>query len=131
MDQATLQVFTRKFATILGLAGIAAVHIMDLPGKFHETPYLGVAYLGIIAISIVLIERLVVKNRQIDYLASAALAAGVFAGFVINRTVGMPGAMGDRGNWFEPLGMLSLFIEAFTVWQAMRGAKQSTRLARA
>jgi hypothetical protein len=40
-------------------------------------------------------------------------------GFVINRTVGMPGAMGDIGNWFEPMGLLSLFVEGFVIWQGL------------
>jgi hypothetical protein len=111
----------RKFATILGLAGIATIHILDLPGKFAETPYLAVAYLGMIGAAVVLIERLVRNPKAIDYLASAALGASVLAGFVINRTVGMPGAMGDIGNWLEPLGFLSLFVEGFTVWQALAG----------
>jgi hypothetical protein len=113
------QFTARKFATIVGLAGIAAIHLMDLPGKFTETPYLGVAYVGMIAAAFVLIERIVKNAKPIDFLAAAGLAASVFAGFVVNRTVGMPGAMGDIGNWFEPLGFLSLFVEAFTAWQAL------------
>lgn len=122
------QLTGRKFATIVGLAGIAAIHLMDLPGKFAETPYLGVAYLGMIGAALFLIERLVrhsasPKAARLEMLAAAGLAASVFAGFVVNRTVGMPGAMGDIGNWFEPLGFLSLFVEAFTVWQALAAAK--------
>jgi hypothetical protein len=33
----------------------------------------------------------------------------------------MPGAMGDIGNWFEPLGLLSIFIELFAVWHSVLG----------
>jgi hypothetical protein len=117
-----MQHFTaRKFSTIVGLAGIAAIHIMDLPGKFSETPYLAWAYLGMIAASFILIERIVKNPKRIDFLAAAGLAASVLAGFVVNRTIGMPGAMGDIGNWFEPLGFLSLFVEGFTIWQALAG----------
>ncbi|MFM7029720.1 MAG: hypothetical protein ACKOWK_01465 [Micrococcales bacterium] len=115
------QITARKFSVIVGLAGIAAIHIMDLPGKFAETPYLAWAYMGMIAAAAVLIERMVRAAKGIDYLAAAGLAASVFAGLVINRTVGMPGAMGDIGNWFEPLGFLSLFVETFVIWQALAG----------
>jgi hypothetical protein len=31
----------------------------------------------------------------------------------------MPMAMGDIGNWLEPLGLLSLAVEAFVIWQAL------------
>lgn len=118
------QLTGRKFATVVGLAGIAAIHLMDLPGKFAETPYLAVAYLGMIAAAVFLIERLVshrdsIRLQRLELMASAGLAASVLIGFAVNRTVGMPGAMGDIGNWFEPLGFLSMFVEAFTVWQAL------------
>lgn len=113
------QFTARKFATIVGLAGIAAIHLMDLPGKFTETPYLAWAYMAMIGAAVVLIERVVRNAKPIDFLASAGLAASVLVGFVINRSVGMPGAMGDIGNWFEPLGFLSMFVEGFTVWQAL------------
>jgi hypothetical protein len=123
MSQINQHLLARKFAVILGLAGIAAIHLMDLPGKFAETPYLAWGYVGMIGASVILIERIVRKNNALDYAAAAGLAAAVFAGFVVNRTVGMPGAMGDIGNWFEPLGFLSLFVEGFTVWQALAAFK--------
>src|SRR5215211_7925785 len=38
-------------------------------------------------------------------------AAGAFAGYVISRTVGLPG-LGVETEWLEPLGLLSLLVEA-------------------
>ena len=113
------QLTARKFATIVGLAGIAAIHLMDLPGKFTETPYLAWAYMGMIAAAVALIERIVRNAKPIDFLAAAGLGASVLLGFIVNRAIGMPGAMGDIGNWFEPLGFLSMFVEGFTIWQAL------------
>lgn len=106
---------------VLGLAGLAGVHIMDLPAKFSETPYLGWAYIGIIAFSAIVIERLTVKGSFLDYLGAAGVSLAVLAGYVLNRTVGMPGAMEDIGNWFEPLGLLSISIELFAVWHSVAG----------
>ncbi len=111
----------RRSAVILGLAGLAGVHVMDLPAKFTETPYLGWAYIGIILFAVVVIERLTVKGSFLDYLGAAGVSLAVLGGYVINRTVGMPGAMGDIGNWFEPLGLLSIFIELFAVWHSLAG----------
>ena len=31
----------------------------------------------------------------------------------------MPGAKEDIGNWFEPLGFLSIVIELFAVWHSL------------
>jgi len=33
--------------------------------------------------------------------------------------IGMPGATDDIGNWLEPLGLLSLLVEGFVVWQSL------------
>lgn len=122
-----VQFSTRQFAIILGLSGIAAIHILDLPAKFTETPYLAVAYLGMIFTAFVLMERIIRAPKQLDYLAAAALAASVFLGYAINRSVGMPGAMGDIGNWFEPMGLLSLFVEGFVVWQGLAAVVEIKR----
>lgn len=111
----------RRSAVVLGLAGLAGVHVMDLPAKFTETPYLGWAYLGIILFSAIVIERLTVKGSFLDYLGAAGVSLAVLGGYIINRTVGMPGAMEDIGNWFEPLGLLSIFIELFAVWHSLAG----------
>ena len=115
----------RRGAVALGLAGIAVVHILDLPGKWTETRYLGWGYIAVIAASLFLMERVITRASQWDYLASAGLAGSVIVGFVINRTIGMPGAMDDIGNWLEPLGLLSLFVEAFVVWQSLRAISES------
>ncbi len=32
-------------------------------------------------------------------------------GYVLSRTTGLPQATGDIGNWTEPLGLASLFVE--------------------
>jgi hypothetical protein len=94
---------------------------MDLPAKFEETPYLGWAYILIILFAAVVVERLTVKGSFLDYLGAAGVSLAVLGGYIINRTVGMPGAMGDIGNWFEPLGLLSIFIELFAVWHSVLG----------
>lgn len=113
----------RRALVAVGLAAIAAIHVLDLPGKFEDGPsYLAAGYIGVIIASLVLMERVIAKGSRIDFAASAALAAAVFAGFVINRTVGMPGAVDDIGNWLEPLGMMSLLVEGFVVWQALAAA---------
>jgi hypothetical protein len=124
------QLHNRRSAVIMGLVGLVGVHIMDLPGKWTETFYLAVMYLGVIAFGAFLIERLIVKVSSRDYLAAALLSTAVLGGYIVNRSVGMPGAMGDIGNWFEPLGLLSIAIEMFSVWHSVAGYVIYRRLAR-
>ena len=117
----------RRGATVIGLLSIALIHVLDLPGKWAETRYLGIGYVLVIAASLVLAEINSTRNDKRAMYASAALAVAVLAGFIINRTVGMPGATEDIGNWGEPLGLASLFVEAITVWVTVRGAIEMHR----
>ena len=89
---------------------------MDLPDKWTEVRYLGIAYVGLIASATYLAARVISNPKPNEVLASLGLAASVIVGFVINRTVGMPLAMDDIGNWWEPLGLVSLYIEGIAVY---------------
>ena len=108
----------RRIAVGLALAVTAAIHVLDLPSKIEEVPYLAVAYVLLIVASFVIMERIFRKGILIDYLAAIGLGLAILLAFVVNRTVGMPGATDDIGNWLEPLGLLSLVVEGFVVWQA-------------
>ncbi|MET3768610.1 hypothetical protein ABIB15_001292 [Marisediminicola sp. UYEF4] len=108
----------RRIAVGLALAVTAAIHVLDLPSKVQEVPYLAVAYVLLIVASFVIMERIFRHGILIDYLAAIGLGLAILLAFVVNRTVGMPGATDDIGNWLEPLGLLSLVVEGFVVWQA-------------
>lgn len=121
---------SRRVAVGLGLASMAAIHILDLPGKLAETPYLAGFYIALVVAAFVVMERLFLAGTRADFVAAAVLAVAVILGYTINRTVGLPGATGDIGNWLEPLGLLSLVVEAFVLWQAIAaviGLSRTTR----
>jgi hypothetical protein len=99
----------------LGLVAVALIHFLDLFSKLDETPYLGVAYLGLIAASLVVAGQLVTARRPGLWLAAAGLAGITICGYVLSRAVGLPNATGDIGNWKEPLGLASLFVEALVL----------------
>ncbi|MCX6413105.1 MAG: hypothetical protein NTU77_00600 [Actinobacteria bacterium] len=128
MDSNEIRSVNHSNALVLGLIGMIAVHVMDLPGKLEEVPYLGVMYIIVILLAGFLVHRMISGATKRDYIAAAALAAAVIVGFVINRTVGMPGATDDIGNWSEPLGLLSLVIESWVVYIAL-SATRATNLA--
>ena len=45
-------------------------------------------------------------------MAVVALSSLPFIGYVLSRSTGLPGDTGDIGNWTEPLGLASLYVEA-------------------
>ena len=100
----------------VGLLGIALIHLLDIVGKFAETPYLGWMYVGAIVASIGLAAWLVVRgSSRAVWAATGALALSILTGFVLSRTTGLPNATDDIGNWSEGLGLASMFVEGAVV----------------
>ena len=99
----------------VALAGIALIHLLDLPGKLSEVPYMGWMYIGLIAASLGTAFALVRTSNTRVWTAALVLPAAAIAGFVLTRTVGLPLATEDIGNWSEPLGMASLLVEGSLV----------------
>ena len=117
---------TARAVGVVGFAAVALIHVLDLQSKFHETPYLGVAYLLLIVGMLYASFELIRGNTHRGWVVGGGIAALTFAGYAVNRTWGMPGAMDDVGNWLEPLGLASLFVEGaialLAVW-AVAGAR--------
>ena len=100
--------------TIVGLLGIAWIHLLDLADKMEETPYLGFAYIGLIAGCAAAVVLLARRDHR-GYLLAGGLAAATFLGYVLSRTTGLPAATDDIGNWTETLGVWSLIAEGAVV----------------
>jgi hypothetical protein len=98
-----------------GILGVGLIHFLDVVGKFHETAYIGVLYVALIATSLVAARHLIMVGDRRSWLLAGGLAAATFAAYALSRTVGLPAASDDVGNWTEPLGMASLFVEGAVV----------------
>ena len=114
LDRAVRDGIARTVA-VVGLAGVALIHLLDLPGKFSETPYLGWMYIGLIVGCLAVAAALVHGSDTRAWTAAALLPLGALVGYTLTRTVGLPQAMDDIGNWTEPLGLASLFVEGALV----------------
>ena len=104
-----------RAVAIVGLAGVALIHLLDLPGTFDTQAYKGWLYLGLIAGTLLTAAALIRSSDRRAWLAAAALPLGAVAGYVWSRTIGLPGGADDIGNWTEPLGLASLFVEGSLV----------------
>lgn len=110
------------------------IHLIDAPGSFDDAAYKGILFglngLGA-AIAAIGIYR---GERTWGWGLGLLVAAGALIGYLISRTVGLPGLEPDE--WLEPLGLLSLVVEgAFTgiALYVLRGAtnQQPNRTANA
>jgi FtsH-binding integral membrane protein len=111
----------------IGLAGIAVIHAVDSVGKWTESRYMFWMYMALIASSIAVAGAVLFSRSRAAVGAAAGLAATVLAAFVVDRTLGMPNATGDIGNWTEPLGLASMVVEGLVVAVGLAGLTARAR----
>jgi hypothetical protein len=102
---------------ILLLMGIAVIHLVQLVPTTKSTPLLGLAFIPLIAGSVVVGAQLVNPNVALTRLWLPVLALGVAAivGYVFTRVVSTPLDNQDVGNWSCMLGIAALFVEGTLV----------------
>jgi hypothetical protein len=95
--------------------GIAYIHVKDqggLPGDKSPT-YIAIGYYLLEATALVTAVALVATKthpRNVWALAFG-VALGPLLGFAASRGPGLPLYTEDRGNWTEPLGVVSVIVE--------------------
>jgi uncharacterized membrane protein YfcA len=84
---------------------VGLIHLINSPGDLEEGAYTGVLYLanfvGTLASAVGIYWR-----KRWGWVLGFLVAGGAFAGYVISRTVGLPGLPVET-EWLEPLGVLS------------------------
>jgi hypothetical protein len=110
----------RRGIAVIGLAAIALIHLIDGTGKFHEVPYLGWMYMGLVAGCLLVAGMLIERDDRRAWAGAVGLSAVAFLGYALSRTTGLPSAKDDIGNWFEPLGIGTLFAEAVVFGVGLR-----------
>jgi hypothetical protein len=116
-----------RAAAAAGVGAIAVIHAVDSIGKWTETRYIFWLYMLLVAGCIATIAALLFGRSRAALVAAAGLAATVIAFYVVDRTVGLPNASGDIGNWVEPLGLASLVVEGFVVAIGLGGLLAARR----
>lgn len=99
---------------VLGLIAIALIHDADAHSKYAaaDARYIFWLYVALILGCAIGGGLLILRNTRLAWTFAAFLAAGPFVSYAVNRTVGLPRATDDIGNWLEPLGVASLIVEA-------------------
>lgn len=98
--------------TVAGLAGIALVHLVELPDTWHETAGLGLLFTILVVASALVAAGLLHTDTPRLWLAASLVAAAPIAGYLLTRSTSVPFDHDDVGNWLEPLVLVALFIEA-------------------
>jgi hypothetical protein len=97
--------------TIAGVSAIGLIHLLDSVDTYHETRWLFWAYVLLMAATIVVAAALLHHPDRRAFTGAALVAAAPLLGYILSRTTGLPGADDDIGNWTDPLGLASLWVE--------------------
>ena len=74
-----------------------------------------IAVVGLAGVALAAAGALIRTSDPRAWASAALLSSGAILAFVLSRTVGLPQGADDIGNWTEPLGMASLFVEGALV----------------
>lgn len=107
------------------MIGVAVVHILDGPASLEEAPhYVGALELALTAAAVLAALALIVNPTRDVWLVAGGLAGGALLLYLASRTLGLPGAGDDRGNWGETLGLASVAVEAVAIALAAKALRR-------
>jgi hypothetical protein len=117
-----------RAVTAMALAGLAVIHVVDLPGTLGPDRLVGFGYIGIIAAAVVICGGMIARSHWLVWAAAGGVAVSAMGGYVLTRSLpgGFLGDHGDVGNWHCPLGIAALSLETLIIllatgwggWQA-------------
>jgi hypothetical protein len=125
----TVRDMAARATVAVGLLGVGLIHVIDSVGKYSETRYLFWMYMGLILSSIAIAGLLLFTRSRLAMPAAIGLVASALIGFILNRTVGLPHAKGDIGNWTEPIGLSNMFVEGAILFVAIPAQLLAARAA--
>ena len=92
---------------------VGLIHLINSPEDLVAGSYTGLLYLANF-VGAITAAISIYRGRSWGWVLGLLVAAGAFAGYVVSRTVGLPGLPVEE-EWLEPLGVLSLVVEALFV----------------
>jgi hypothetical protein len=94
------------------IAAVGLIHLLEAREELEEATYLGLLFLANFGGAVVAAIG-IYRGHKWGWGLGALLAGGAFVGYVISRTLGLPGMPVEA--WLEPLGVLSLIVEGLFI----------------
>lgn len=93
------------------------IHFIDAREAFGDAPYKGILFAlnGVGA----LIAALGIARGARSWGLGLLVAGGAFVGYILSRTVALPGLPAEPDAWLEPLGIASFLAEGAFVMLAL------------
>lgn len=116
---------TLKWLGIILIIITGIIHFIEAPEYFEEAAYMGGLFIlnGIASLAAAFG---IYKNQKWGWILGLLVAAGSIVGYAVSRTVGMPNVA--IKEWIEPIGILSLVVEALFSLLAIKMVSLDLRL---
>ncbi|MBV9452509.1 MAG: hypothetical protein JOZ19_00065 [Rubrobacter sp.] len=88
------------------------IHLLDAPDSFEDAAYKGLLFVAIV-FGAAVASIGIYQRYGWGWSLGVLTAVSAFLGYVISRTIGLPGLPVEE--WLEPLGILSLLVEGLFV----------------
>ena len=117
-------------AAMLALA-VAIIHLQDQGGLLGDQSVLWLKYgYYLIEITTTVTAGLILRGKVVGWIIGSVATTSAMVGYIVSRTVGVPGDPGDIGNWGYTLGTVSLIVEGTFVVIAVLALKNLIRSSR-
>lgn len=97
---------------IVAIIATGVIHLVTAGDSFGEATYKGLLFVANGVGALVAAVGVYRDRTDWGWLLGALVAGGAFVGYVLSRTVGLPGLPAEPDAWLEPLGVASLIAEA-------------------
>lgn len=112
VDGEALREAAGRALAVLGVIAVAIIHIADTRDAYSAAHYLFWLYIVVVALAVPLVTLLVHARSPRVWAATVVFAAVPLIGYLISRSIGLPGDTDDLGDWMNSLGIASLFVES-------------------
>jgi hypothetical protein len=100
--------------TVCAVIG-AAAHVPVVGEHLRVAPYMGEEFIVLIVGCLLIGAAAPICDSAALYLLAVVAGGLAIAGYAATRIVAFPHLADDVGNWFEPLGVVSIVAEAAVV----------------
>jgi hypothetical protein len=117
-----------KIVGVVAIVATGLIHLATARDSFGEATYKGLLFVANGLGALLAAVGVYRDHADWGWLLGALVAGGAFLGYVLSRTVGLPGLPAEPDAWLEPLGVASLIAEAvFLVAFAMTRGPAGSR----
>ena len=115
------------FFGIISIFVTGLIHAIEAPDAFHEAFYKGALFCLNAFCSLFAAIGIYMYKKVWGWRLGFLIAVFSIILYVISRTIGLPNIPAEPDEWFEPLGVVSLFAESLFIIFFIKALKKELR----